>query len=167
MKQFYSPVHLIRQKFVVKIFLLALLLICYTSAQGATITSAQTGNWTTGTTWVNAINSTLNVAGPLLAKGTLTATANPNTVNYTGAGQSIVSGITYHHGAGTTVNGNLLISSGTLDVSASNFSITLAGDWTNNGGTFSGGSSTVTLSSASKTIGGMTSTDCPRKEKGR
>jgi hypothetical protein len=35
-----------------------------------------------GSTWVNAVNSTLRIRGALLATGTLTATANPNTIDY-------------------------------------------------------------------------------------
>ncbi|MBI3585648.1 MAG: hypothetical protein HY088_00775, partial [Ignavibacteriales bacterium] len=73
-------------------------------------------------TWTNAAGSTLKISGPLLATGTLTATGNPNTVEYTGAGQTVKlpSGApaTYHHltlsGSGTvtmpvtamTLNGN-------------------------------------------------------------
>ncbi|MBI3811724.1 MAG: hypothetical protein HY283_05915, partial [Nitrospirae bacterium] len=84
--------------------------------------------------WTNAVNSTLNVSGALLATGSLTANANPNTVNYNGTGAQTVKGTTYYHltinkssgtatlGAATTVNGNLTITSGTL--SDGNFQIT-------------------------------------------
>ncbi|MEK7668889.1 MAG: hypothetical protein AAB409_09590, partial [Gemmatimonadota bacterium] len=40
-------------------------------------------------------------------------------------------------------------------------SVTVGGNWTNNGGTFSGGANTVTFSGAAKTIGGTASTDLP------
>ncbi|GEM_PF-3236417 len=61
-------------------------------------------------------------------------------------------------GAAQTVSGNLLISQGTL--STNNFNITEAGNWTNNGG-FAGGTSTITFSGASKSIGGSSVTTFP------
>jgi uncharacterized repeat protein (TIGR02543 family) len=87
---------------------------------------------------------------------TLTATAVGNTVNYGFAGNQTVRAVTYHHltlsGSGTktlggvvTVNGNLTIGSGTtLDVSTSNYSLTVKGNWSN-GGAFTQRSGTVTL----------------------
>lgn len=54
----------------------------------STSTTGITGS-VAGSTWTNAANSTLSVSGPLLATGTLTATANPNTVNYAGAAQTV------------------------------------------------------------------------------
>ena len=43
-----------------------------------------------GSTWVNAANSTLEVTGNLLSTGTLTASASPNTVNYSGSGAQTI-----------------------------------------------------------------------------
>jgi len=122
-------------------------------------------------TWVNAANATLNVSEDLLTTGTLTATAAGNTVNNNGTtlGQT-VKGTTYHHlvvnktgqtatlGGNTIVNGNLTLSSGTLSTSASNFNLTIAGNWTNNGGTFTPGTGTVTFNSttAAQSIDGTT-----------
>jgi len=92
--------------------------ITSTAATGITGTVA-------GSTWTNAANSALTVAGPLLATGTLSASASPNTVTYNGTVAQSVKSATYHHlalsnaagtslGGATTVNGNLTISSGTL-----------------------------------------------------
>ena len=73
-----------------------------TVTNNGTITSTAAGGITgsvAGSTWTNAANSTLNVSGPLLATGTLTASANPNTVNYAGAAQTVrlPSAGTYFH----------------------------------------------------------------------
>ncbi|MCX7984930.1 MAG: hypothetical protein N3A63_08525 [Bacteroidetes bacterium] len=114
--------------------------------------------------WTNAANATLNVAGPLLTTGTLNATANPNTVHYNGttAAQTIKP-TTYHHlsitkgtqtatlGGNITVNGNLTIVSGTL--SASTYSITLNGNFSNTG-TFSGNTGIVTMAGTNAVISG-------------
>lgn len=51
-------------------------------------------------------------------------------------------------GAALDVTGDLTLNSGTLDVSASNHAITLAGDFTRNGGVFSARNGTVTLAGA-------------------
>ncbi|MCX6032064.1 MAG: LamG domain-containing protein [Chloroflexi bacterium] len=48
-------------------------------------------------------------------------------------------------GAALDVNGDLTLDSGTLDVSASNYGINLAGDFTRNGGVFTAHSGTVTF----------------------
>ncbi len=47
------------------------------------------------------------------------------------------------------VNGSLILSSGTLDVSSSNYGVDVANDWENDGGEFTAQSGTVTLSGAS------------------
>lgn len=108
-----------------------------------------------GSTWINGTNSTTNLAGAVLTTGTLTATASGNTINYNLAGNQSIKSTTYHHlsisGTGTksllgavVLNGNLNISSGTLDVTASNFSITIGGNWSNSG-IFTTQSGTVTF----------------------
>jgi len=48
-------------------------------------------------------------------------------------------------GAALDVNGDLTLNSGTLDVSASNYAINLAGDFTRNGGVFTAQGGTVTF----------------------
>lgn len=79
-----------------------------------------------GSTWTNASNSALHIAGSLLAIGTLNASANPNTVDYNGTNASFAivktpSANTYHtlmisnndkrrpNGANLTISGNLII----------------------------------------------------------
>ena len=57
---------------------------------------------------------------------------------------------TYTLQAATTVNGNLTIGSrATLSAGASNYNISIGGDWINNGGTFRPGTDTVTFNSTS------------------
>jgi len=97
-------------------------------------------------TWTNTGTSTLNINGVLLATGTLNANAAGNTVNYNGSTSQTVkcpsSGQYYNlttSGSGTKslecnidVNGNLAISSiSRLDVTGTNYSITLGGNWSN------------------------------------
>jgi len=57
--------------------------------------------------------------------------------------------------------GNIILSAGILSTSASNYNVIDTGSWTNNGGTLSGGTSTILFNSASGTIGGTTSTVFP------
>lgn len=96
--------------------------------------------------FINAANSTLQVADDISGNGTLNCAANPNTMIYT---SSLVAGIraqTYHHltiqNSGTTipalsgsisVNGNFTLTSTTLNMA--NFSIFLSGNWVNNANT--------------------------------
>jgi len=95
-----------------------------TVTNNGTITTTAAGGITgtvAGSTWTNAANSTLSISGPLLATGTLNASANSNTVNYGGGAQTVkVPSAGYHHltlsGSGTktaggsfTVGGNLAI----------------------------------------------------------
>ncbi|MFA5926665.1 MAG: DUF2341 domain-containing protein, partial [Patescibacteria group bacterium] len=58
------------------------------------------------------------------------------------------SGGTFNLPADTTVSGNLTLTAGTLDVTASNYSLSVAGNWNNNGGSFTARSGTVTLAGA-------------------
>ncbi len=108
-----------------------------TSATGITASN-------TNSTWVNAANSTLNIAGPLLNTGTLNALANPNVIHYNGttAAQTIKT-TTYHHltitkgtqtasvAGNLTINGNLTVNSGTLNTST--YTITVGSNYMNNG----------------------------------
>ncbi len=52
-------------------------------------------------------------------------------------------------GSALTVNNNLTLNSGLLDVSSSNYGITVGGSWLNNGGTFNARNGTVTFGSSS------------------
>ena len=115
-------------------------------------------------TWINAGGSTLNIAGPLLATGTLNASANPNTVNYNGTTVAqTVKATTYYNlvitkgtqtatlGGNITVNGDLTIASGTL--ACSTYSMTLNGNFAN-AGTFNGNTGLVTMAGTNATISG-------------
>jgi len=148
---------------------------------------AGSGGLTQGT------SATLNIGGPTttaITITTLSASANVNTVNYTGAAQTLknvnyynltlsgsgaktlqtgtttISGSLALSGTATAtlvvglaVSGNVTIGSGTtLDVSASNYSLSLGGNWSN-GQTFTQRSGTVTFNgSGIQTVGGSVTT---------
>jgi hypothetical protein len=123
---------------------------------------------TEGSTWINETNSVLNVGGssgvPLLATGTLQASAPGNTVNYYATYAHtlklpVMSGgyHTYHHlkisGSNTktlpngdvAVNGDLTINS-TFSGSGSSKKLYLRGNWINNGNFTEGaGQGTITF----------------------
>ena len=142
-----------------------------TNNGAVTLTGNLTGS-VAGSTWTNEASSSLVAGGDVLTTGTLNASATGNTVNYNKAGAQTVKGPSSSYydvsfsksgtktlGASITVDNDLLIDgTATLDVSGSNFDITLTGDWTNNG-TFSGGTGDVTLNAATtQTITGTAST---------
>lgn len=96
---------------------------------------------------------------------TLTATVNSNTVNYTSTtAAQTVKGTTYHHltidksgrtatlGAAIIVNGDLTITAGTLNTSASNYALTLNGSFVNNA-TFTANGSNIIIGGTSATPG--------------
>ncbi len=130
-----------------------------TSGTGLSITSTAP----TVTTLTQGSSAQLTFSGSMPTITTLTATASGNTVSYTNtsAGQTVIgttyvnltiddSGQTATLGNSTTINGNLLINSGTLDVSSSsNFPLVVKGNWTNNG-TFNAENGLVTLSGAAQ-----------------
>jgi hypothetical protein len=108
---------------------------------GAITTSAAGGitGSVAGSTWINAANSTLNLAGPLLATGTLNASANPNTVNYNGAAQT-AKAATYYHltfsgsaaktaGGALTVNGDLTVAGTATFAGGTSLTHTFSGNW--------------------------------------
>ena len=106
-----------------------------------------TGGLTQGTSAVLKLGGTSGIT-------TMTATANPNTVEYNGTGTQTIKAITYHHltinDSGTTAsntgtvttNGNLTISSGTFNMSTG--TITVNGVTNVNGGTLDDSSTTGT-----------------------
>ena len=119
---------------------------------------------------VQGAGATLNLGATAanLTIATLTATAADNTVNYSGTTQTIKA-TDYQHlttsgsgtktlGGDTDVAGDLTLGSGTtLDASTGNYALTLAGDWLNNGATFTARSGTVTLDGTGiQSIGGTT-----------
>ena len=121
--------------------------------------------------WTNKSNSTLRIGAALLATGILNASSSGNTVNYNGTGnQSIKSPVSGNYYNLTTsgggiksltsnldVNGELTLNgSAVLDVTTSFYSINLAGDWINSGGTFNEQSGLVVFDgSADQNITGV------------
>ncbi|MEI6697087.1 MAG: Calx-beta domain-containing protein, partial [Bacteroidota bacterium] len=126
------------------------------------ITSSLTGT-VTGSAWINAANSTLNIGSALLATGTLTASANPNTVNYNGSIAQTVKPTTYYN---LGLSGSLVKTITGLSSILNNFSLSgsasattvsplsIGGNLSVGGGTFlaTGTTSTYTL-----LVGGTTS----------
>ncbi|RZI43057.1 hypothetical protein EGT07_09390 [Herbaspirillum sp. HC18] len=140
-------------------------------------------------TWVNGADSTLNYLGTSAPMGNrgFTASASPNTVNYSAAGNQTIKSATYHHLAlstsgnktlpgALTVNGNFT-TSGTASTTAAG-AMSVGGDFTigsgtsfnagsyahnlqgnfSNSGTFTPATSTFTFNgSAAQTISGVTS----------
>ena len=112
--------------------------------------------------WTNHTNSSLRVGGVLLATGILEADASGNTVVYNGTGDQLVkiplstyanlvtdiSGVK-SLGGNIDVEERIVISGiSTLDVTASGYSINLAGNWHNLGGSFNEQSGVVILDGA-------------------
>ncbi|MCB0431464.1 MAG: PKD domain-containing protein [Flavobacteriales bacterium] len=108
-------------------------------------------------TWINETNSTLKAGSTLLATGTLIANASGNTVSYYAAGNQTLKAPqnneyfnltlegtgTKSLSAATYLYGDLNILS-TLDVTTSNYAITIEGNWDNEG-TFTYRSGTITF----------------------
>ena len=122
-----------------------------TSADGIT-TTGTTGNIRVGgtRTYNSGANYTYNGSGAQVTGAGLTQN--------TPANLSIDNPTTVTLSAATTASGDLLLSQGTLSTSGSNFNISIGGNWTNNGGTFSPGTGTVSMNGSGGIIGGTTST---------
>lgn len=122
-----------------------------------------TGTLAGSDTLVNAASATLNMNAPIFSITGLIASASGNTVNYGASSLQTIRNIAYHHLSASTsgtktlsgttvVNGNLSISGSTLDVSASNYALSVGGNWTNTS-TFQPRFGTVTFNgSASQSI---------------
>jgi len=123
----------------------------------------------TGTFTLSGSSYNLNVAGAFTNNSSLTATSGTVTMNGGGAqtlGGSAstifynltANGATVTLGTNETVSNVLTISAGTLDVSSSNYGLTVGGNFTNNA-TFTPRNGTVTLNGTSgQTLGGSTAT---------
>jgi len=146
-----------------------------------TITAQAEIDGSTGSTWINDVNSVVNIGrnGASFAQITLIASANPNTVNYSSTGAQTIktpSGTPgqYHHltlstsgtktmDASLDINGNLTLSgTAELDVTSTPYNITLGGNWVNNStyssGPFNEYTGKVTFNgSTTQTIGGTIS----------
>lgn len=113
------------------------------------------GGFTNGrgaTEFITFAGCTVNLAGNYVQQSNAMVWDPTSTVVFTGGAPNITptTAITF---------GNLKINSGiTVTLGGS---ITVAGDWTNNGGTLSGGANTVTFSGTANSIGGSGSTSFP------
>ncbi len=112
-------------------------------------------------TWAQGPTGVLNLAvlSPSLSVTNFNASAIGNTVNYSLAGNQTIrnptDGSYYHLSASTSgtktfsvstiVGGNMSITTSTLDVSISNFNISVGGNWVNTVGTFVPRSALVTF----------------------
>lgn len=104
--------------------------------------------------WVKATGGTANLTnGTVTFKGTGSKTIN----NGAGTFKNVTinnAGLTAVLGANTTLNGDLTITAGSLDVSGTFYSLNVKGNWINNGTFISrtGSTATVTLSSAAGAV---------------
>ncbi|HTA82245.1 MAG TPA: hypothetical protein VK783_04915 [Bacteroidia bacterium] len=123
----------------------------------------------TGTLDVSTSNYGLTVGGNFANNAAFTPRSG--TVTFNGNGTQLISGTTYPTfynmtiagGSGQTVSlghnqaitNNLLISSGLLDATSSNYNLTIGGNFTSTGGSFNPRSDTVTMTgSSTQTLGG-------------
>ncbi len=90
--------------------------------------------------------------------GTLAQVTGVNLTQNTPANLTFDNPNTVTLSAATTISGNLLLSQGTLSTSASNFNLNIGGNWTNNGSSFTPGTSSVTFTGNTASINGTTST---------
>jgi hypothetical protein len=104
--------------------------------------------------WVKAASGTVNLTnGTVTFNGTGSKTIN----NGTGTFKNVTinnAGLNASLGANTTMNGDLTITAGSLDVSGSFYALNVKGNWINNG-TFNartGSTATVTLSSTAAAL---------------
>ncbi len=105
----------------------------------------------TGGTFTTMAGQTLKFGGDFAVSNTAFTLNATSLAQFDGSGNvTPTAAITF---------GNVQIDSGVTVTLAG--SIAVAGNWTNNGGTLSGGSNTVTFSGAGKTIGGTGSTAFP------
>jgi hypothetical protein len=107
---------------------------------------------TAGANW-DASAGTFTAGTSTVTFTLLNATFTPGASVYNDVEVNVNNGQTLTLGAALDANGNLTISNGELDVSASNYAITLAGDFTNLD-TFTARSGTVTLDGTGQTISG-------------
>ena len=119
-----------------------------------TISTGSLEGTSTGSSWINDVGSTLNVAQNILSMGILTADAVGNTVHYTGtANQNITLPQTSYYdllisGSGTKFQPANLIVTNSLTLaggvfSLNTFDLNIAGNWINTGGTHDATNGTV------------------------
>ncbi|MDW8308300.1 MAG: hypothetical protein RMK20_02895, partial [Verrucomicrobiales bacterium] len=148
-------------------------LVFQSGSQLTCATNLTVGNATRTGSLNFAAGGLLRVGGAIVVNALGGFNAGIGTIEYNGPGaQTVVSTLgAYHHlrigGSGTktlggniTVNGNLLLNPGvTLSVGSGNYHIALAGNWINDGGTFSAGNGLVRfIGGDDQSIGGLAPT---------
>lgn len=135
--------------------------VTVTNSANISFTSIANGALAGTGTWVQGENSALNYSGGTITISIVDFATNNNTVNYSRNGAQTIrateysnlnlsSGNTKSLSGATIVNGNLIIiSPTTLDVTASNHALSIAGNW-NNSGTFNARSGTVTFNGSTQ-----------------
>jgi hypothetical protein len=108
-------------------------------------------NFTANSTF-NAENGTVTFNGP--SNQAISGTSYPTFYNVTVSGSS---GQIVALGANQTITNNLTITSGSLDVTTSNYSLTIGGAFAMNGGTFVPRTGTVYMTGGASTLGGTAS----------
>jgi hypothetical protein len=130
----------------------------FTLASGATLKTANPNgivSTTTGSISTSIGTRTFNAAANYIFSGSANQTTNFSNSN--------IQNLTIANTAGTvtlntaiTASGNLTINSG-ASLNASFFNHSVAGNWTNNGGTFVPGTGAINLNGTSQTVGGTSS----------
>jgi fibronectin-binding autotransporter adhesin len=137
--------------------------VTFNSAVSLTTTNAAINDTSTGT---------INFNGGFTDGNTVLSEVSGSTINFGGNYTVQTAAVTWTAGSTAVFTGsstitpttaitfaNVQINSGVTATLAGNISV--AGSWTNNGGSLSGGSNTVTLTSTSGTIGGTGTTAFP------
>ncbi|MBS1919486.1 MAG: T9SS type A sorting domain-containing protein [Bacteroidetes bacterium] len=141
----------------------------FTAYSGATIITANAGGFDK-----NSSSGSVQVSGSRTFSGGVNYIYNGNQNQITGDGltQNTPANVTISNTgssgnntvsltSNTTISGDLLISSGIFGAGGSNRDFTLSGNWINNGGSYEGGTSTVTFSGSNQVIGGTAGTSFP------
>lgn len=139
------------------------------SITGATTTTFHSLSVGSGSTLTSS-SGTVNLTGDFTNSGTFAGTGGTINFQNTAAstinvGSSAFNNLTIAGSGSVTlaaaldVNGDLTLTSGTLDVTNSNYNVNLAGNWNNNGGTFNERQGTVFFDGTNSTIGGSASTN--------
>ncbi|MGD0092301.1 MAG: autotransporter-associated beta strand repeat-containing protein [Planctomycetota bacterium] len=125
---------------------------------GSAIDMTNGGTLQIRTSWTTTSQTFTPGTGTIVWNVTGAASTLPATIGAYNNLTVLCTGRVASLGMATTVNGNLLISAGTLDVTAANLALTVKGNFTNNA-TFTQRTGTVTLSgTAAQAIGGTTAT---------
>lgn len=133
---------------------------------GTLTISSTTDSLEAGGDWTKAGGGTFNNGNATIVLNAASGTKIINNGTAPFYNLTTIGSATYRLGAATTVSNNVKLVSGSLDVSASNFGLTVGGNWTNTGGTFipqagivtfnASGAVTKTISAGSSSFSGLT-----------